>query len=61
MANGEHTCLNFPVFAVKPEACRPKNVVVSQRGLLEGSLRDGQWQLFIFSLIDLNSPLYNVE
>lgn len=25
-------------------------------GLLEGNLQDGQWQLFIFSLIDLNSP-----
>lgn len=69
MANVEHTPLKFEGFlggvvcffsTLMPEACRLKRVC-QPTGLLEGSPQDGQWQLFIFSLADLSSPLYNVE
>lgn len=58
-----HTAwISFSYPTVKPEAWLPTPKCVWQpAGLLEGNLQDGQWQLFIFSLIDLNSPLYNVK
>lgn len=71
MSNVEHMPLKFEGFfcgggivcffsTLMLEACRLK-CVCQPAGLLEGSPQDGQWQLFIFSLADLSSPLYNVE